>query len=87
MATPTNNIAALRDRAELFADVMLRHCLTPEQAGYVAVSMACEEVAVQLRYVADRLLTPRQAMEVAEQFSSLARDVRLLGQIQTDTGG
>lgn len=84
---PHNNMAAVRRRAELFADRMVRHRLTPLQTGYVAESLALQEAARQIRVVAALGLTEQQLLIVADRLDAVADDTILLGRIQTENDG
>jgi hypothetical protein len=81
---PDNNMAAVRQRAELFADRMVLHQLTPLQAGYVAVFHAITESARQIRAAAAQgLRTPGQLEVQAERLDAIAADTVLLAQAET----
>lgn len=84
---PLNNMAAVRARAELFADRLQEHQLTRLQTGYVHVALSLNEAANQIRMVAGLGLTERQLNAVADRLDGIAADTILLGQAHTGDSG
>lgn len=81
---PTNSMAAVRLRAELFANRIQLHNLTPLQTGYVAVAMALEEAALHLKEAATNQFGPRHLGSLADTLDRIAADTILLGNAETN---